>query len=88
MSQVSDIMWYLSFSDSSSSEIISWLWVETLHTQLSLSLSLPPSPIQGPHMYTKIMGVKITVVFFLGGGFVLPEKPCFLDTQMNTKYVK
>ena len=67
MSQINDIMWYLSFSDSSSSEIISWLWGETLHTTLSLSRSLPSFPIQGPHMYTKITCVKITVVFFWEG---------------------
>ena len=63
MSQVSDIMWYLSFSDCSSSEIISWLWVETLHTD-TLSVSLPPFLSQGPHMYTKIMCVKMTAVFW------------------------
>ena len=34
------------------------------HTILSLSLSLPPFPAQGPHMYTNIMCVKMTVVFF------------------------
>ena len=67
MSQMNNIICYLSFSDSSSSEIISWLWVETLHTQHSLSLSLPPFPIQGPHMYTNIMCVKMTVVFFAEG---------------------
>ena len=74
MSQISNIMWYLPFSDSSSSEIISWLWVETLHTQHSLSLSLPPFPIQGPHMYTKITRVKVTVVFFLEGDLYCLKK--------------
>ena len=74
MSQVSDIMWYLSFSDSSSSEIILWLWVETLHTQHSLCLSLPPFPIQGPHMYTKITCAKVTVVFFWEGDLFCLKK--------------
>ena len=37
------------------------------HTTLSLSLSLPPFPIQGPHMYTKITCVKVTVVFLWEG---------------------
>ena len=74
MSQISNIMWNLPFSDSSSSEIISWLWVETLHTQHSLSLSLPPFPIQGPHMYTKITCVKVTVVFFLEGDLYCLKK--------------
>ena len=67
MSQISNIMWYLPFSDSSSSEIISWLWVETLQTQHSLSLSLRPFPTQGSHMNTKITCVKVTVVFFWEG---------------------
>ena len=60
------------------------------HTTLSLSLSLPPFPTQGPHMYTKITCVKVTVVFF-GRGICSAWKggpPCFLDTQKNTKYVK
>ena len=84
MSQISNIMWNLPFSDSSSSEIISWLWVETLHTQHSLSLSLPPFPIQGPHMYTKITRVKVTVVFFLEGDLYCLKKWTTLLPRYST----
>ena len=37
------------------------------HTTFSLSLSRPPFLIQGPHMYTKVMCVKMSVVFFWEG---------------------
>ena len=74
MSQVSDIMWYLSFSDSSSSEIISWLWGETLHTQHSLCLSLFLRFQSKDHTCTQDNVCKDDCGVFLGGGFVLPEK--------------
>ena len=44
------------------------------HTILSLSLSLPPFPNQGPHMYTKITCVKVTVVFFWEGDLYCLKK--------------
>ena len=72
MLQISDIMWHLSFSDSSSSEIISWLWMENLHTHpfsLSCSLSSPKTThVHKSNVCTDDGGV------FLGGGFVLTEK--------------
>ena len=90
MSQVSDIMWYLCFSDSSSSEIISWLWVETLHTDtLSVSLSSSLSNPRTTHVH-KDNVCKGDCGVLWGGGFSAWKggPPCFLDTQMNTKYVK
>jgi len=91
MSQVNNIMWYLSFSDSSSSEIISWLWVETLHTQHSLCLSLfLPFQSKG-HTCTQDNVCKDDCGVFFGRGIYSAWKgrqSCLLDTQMNTKYVK
>ena len=54
------------------------------HTTPFLSLSLAPFLIQGPHMYTKIMCVKITVVFFWQGDFIcLKRWTTLLTTNSN-----
>ena len=53
------------------------------HTTLSLSLSLPPFPIQGPHMCTKIMCVKITVAFFWEGDLFCLQRWTTLLTRYS-----
>ena len=73
MSQISNIMWNLPFSDSSSSEIISWLWVETLHTQHSLSLSSSLSNPRTTHVHKDNVCKGDCGVFWEGDLFCLKK---------------
>ena len=66
MSQINDIMWYLSLTLLHLKLFRDCEWRLCTQT-LSLSLSLPPFPIQGPHMYTDKTCVKMTVAFFWEG---------------------
>ena len=52
----------------------------------SLSLSLPPFPIPGPHTYTKIMCVKMTVVFFWEGDLFCLKRWTILLTRYSDEH--
>ena len=61
-------------------------WKLCTHNTLSFSLSLAPFPIQESHMYTKIMCVKNTLVFFGEGDLFCPKRWTTLLTTYSNEH--